>query len=125
MGGATSFLNLDADVLDSVVTVVNMLNRTETNVAIAAEDITWAGTDLYIAVNEANDTVDWDQDGDMLLTELTLVHWSDSAGTATFVASLDTAGASLMIAVGDHDGDGDSDIAVATEDGRILVIDGG
>ncbi|TDJ73666.1 MAG: hypothetical protein E2O39_05320 [Planctomycetota bacterium] len=101
MGGANSFLNGDADVLDSVVIVVRLTGSSETNVAVAAESITWAGDDLYIAVNEADDSVDWDGDGDMLSSELSLVHWSDAAGVATFVASLDTAGAISTLAVGD------------------------
>lgn len=62
-GAGGSMLNTDADVLDSVVQVVNLTTGVETNTEVAALDFEILGDTLYLAVDEALDGVDWDTDG--------------------------------------------------------------
>jgi hypothetical protein len=97
-GAGGSHLNGDMDVTDQVVIVIDAGARTQTNLGVAAQDILWNGSDLYMVVNEGLDGKDWNND--MQLNSIVLVHWSPVATTPTYVDDLDPAGATKMVAYG-------------------------
>ncbi|MFT5049741.1 MAG: hypothetical protein ACI8QZ_001134 [Chlamydiales bacterium] len=91
--GAGTTFNTDMDVIDSVAFVVNTVTRTQTNVGVAAQDMIWLGTHLYMRVSEALDGVPWNADMDM--TDQVLVRWTPGL-SPTFVATL-APGAGTMV----------------------------
>ena len=88
-GGGTPLNPGDADTLDDVAHAVQLVNGSETNIGVAAFAIEILGSDIYLAVRESDDNVDWDGNGMPLATDFSLVHWSLGDDTLTFVDSLD------------------------------------
>ncbi|MBL8863152.1 MAG: hypothetical protein JNK02_14240 [Planctomycetes bacterium] len=87
-GNPGTDLNGDGDVADGVVHVVNSSSRTEFRLGVAATALAWAGASLYFAVDEAQDGRDWN--GDTLLADDVLLHWSEAAPTTVYVDDLAT-----------------------------------
>jgi len=93
-------MNGDGDEIDSVVSVVEIVEREETVLGVAALDVAWLGGVLFIAVREDQDGTDWDADGDSASAdEIALLCWQPGDATASFVASLDADGGDLMTPV--------------------------
>ncbi len=69
-------LNGDNETDRAVAQAVNTSSRTQFNVAVAARDMAWAGNELYLVVNELQDRHDWN--GDMLMDDDVLLHWSQA-----------------------------------------------
>ena len=71
----------DVDFLDSIATVVDTSNQTQTTLDVAAVGL-WAVQDeVWVCVDEAQDSRDWD--GDTILDDLVLLHWDQSADAVT------------------------------------------
>lgn len=85
-GTAGMDLNGDMDEVDAVARVVNTATRVETNVGAAAIDMAWADSELYLVVNETADGNDWN--GDTLLSDDVLLHWSETTAMPTYVDDL-------------------------------------
>jgi len=71
--GGTNF-NSDPDTMDSVLFVVNLVTRTQTNLGVAVEDMVWIGSHLYMRVIEATDGISWN--GDMDTMDEVLLRWT-------------------------------------------------
>jgi hypothetical protein len=84
--GGTDF-NGDADTTDTIAVVVNMATRDETNLMVAAQRLHWAGSNLYLVVDEAADGRNWET-VDSGVKDV-LLHWSSSTGVLAFVDTLD------------------------------------
>jgi hypothetical protein len=66
-------LNGDGDTTDSVACVINVKQKTELVLGVAAESTHVLGNHIYVVVSEADDDRDWNGDTDLLDT--VLVHW--------------------------------------------------
>lgn len=87
MGG--TMLNGDGDVTDNVAFAVNMVSRSSNNTGAAAFLAEIVGSDIYLAVRESDDDVDWNMSGTIDAADFVLLHWSLTSGVLTFVDSLD------------------------------------
>lgn len=99
-GTAGTDLNTDGDVADRVAHVVNTAANTEFRLGVAADNLAWAGSQLYLAVSEAGDGTDWNGDADM--TDAVLLHWSETANVLTFVDLLVSSTGMPLIGLGDR-----------------------
>ena len=110
--GGTNFNQAtgDVDKNDRIAVVVDTSSNVETNLAVAVafaieEPLAWTGDHLYLAVDEALDTKDWNLDGDQASPDdLVLLRWTGTAAppTLTYVDDLiaPPAGARALIGVG-------------------------
>jgi len=87
-GNPGTILNGDGDVADQIAHVVNTVTRAEFRLGVAADDLAWAGSELFLAVDEGRDGRDWN--GDMLQTDDVLLHWSETTGLLAYVDDLAT-----------------------------------
>lgn len=85
-GNPGTDLNGDGDSSDSVAHVVNTTSGAEFRLAVAARDLAWAGNELYLVVDEAQDGEDWN--GDAATDDVVLLHWSELAPTLVRVDDL-------------------------------------
>ncbi len=90
-------LNGDGDMVDQVAQAVNMFSFAEMNIGVAALDVAALGNEIYLAVDESLDGVDWS--GGNGLNDIVLLNWSEAAGMATFVEVLDATAAPYFTAV--------------------------
>jgi hypothetical protein len=74
-------MNGDGDKIDSIAVVINMTTAVETKLDVAATELAWIGTELYLVVDEALDGRDWNGDG--TTTDVILLHISATGLTAT------------------------------------------
>ena len=81
-------LNGDADTTDSVPTVINIATGLETSLAVAAQQIFVANAQVYMVVNEGLDGRNWETPSDLGTNDV-LLHWSASAGTLTYIDTLE------------------------------------
>jgi len=93
-GPAGTDLNGDADTLDEVAIAVNTRSRLELSTGVAAQGAAVLGAEIYLKVDESQGIVDWNLDLDT--NDTVLVHWSELAGVATFVDTLDLATSSEL-----------------------------
>jgi hypothetical protein len=96
-GTAGTDLNGDGDLADRVAHVVNAAAATEFRLGVAADNLAWAGAQLYLAVDEGRDGNDWNADGDM--TDAVLLHWSEATPTLTVVDLLASSTGTPMAAL--------------------------
>jgi hypothetical protein len=89
-------LNGDAAINDGVAVTVNAESKSQVNVGVAAQDLLWAGSELYLVVSETLDGRDWNSD--TMQDDTVLVHWSRAMPTPVFVDELDAA--SVVKAIG-------------------------
>lgn len=93
-------LNGDGNSLDQVAVAVELLSKTETNLGVAAQDLAWVGSELYIVTDEVAGIVDYS--GMNGLTDLVLLHWNSTMTIGpTFIATLDRNSALPIVAVGE------------------------
>jgi hypothetical protein len=85
--------------LDSVAVVVNVDSKEETNLGVAAKELFWVGSELYLVVDEVFD--EHDHGGTVGITDLVLMHWSEGMAQPAFVADLDRASVPSALAVGE------------------------
>ena len=96
--------NGDTDKIDSIAVAVNMDTDVVTvlNVAVPISTVTrplaWIGNELYIVADEAADSHDWN--GDTVLDDLVLLHWSAAMPTLMYIDTLSTVGPIKMVAIG-------------------------
>jgi hypothetical protein len=95
--GGTDF-NGDGDKTDSIAVAVEMGTHTERVLDVAAKDVAWIGNELYLVVDEALDSHDWNVDADML--DVVLLHWSASDNALTWVDDLDSSNLPQFVAIG-------------------------
>jgi len=96
--GLTPLNTHDTDVNDQVAVVVNTRTKTERNLRVAAEDLQWVGSELFLVVDELLDNHDWS--GDFNVGDLVLLHWNTGLDDPVFVDTLDRDSACSMLAVG-------------------------
>jgi hypothetical protein len=80
--GAPTNLNVangDADAIDSIAVVVDMSTLAETCLNVAAVGAVIAGDQIYLIVDESQDSFDWDTDGST--NDLVLLHFGGTSGT--------------------------------------------
>jgi len=99
-GTAGTDLNGDNDVADRVAHVVNASANTQFRLGVAADNLAWAGAQLYLAVDEGRDGTDWNLDLDT--TDSVLLHWSETANTLTFVDLLVSSTGTPMVGLLDR-----------------------
>lgn len=87
-GAAGTDLNGDGIANDGSAVYVDAATQTQINIGVAAQDLLWIGSELYLVVSEAFDDEDWNLDTD--LTDTVLLHWSRAMPTPAFVDELDT-----------------------------------
>ena len=93
-------LNGDTDALDQVAVAVEILSKAETNLGVAATDLAWLGSELYIVTDEASGDVDFS--GVNGLTDLVLLHWNSTMmGGPVFIAALDRNSTKSIVVVGE------------------------
>jgi hypothetical protein len=97
-GLAGTDFNGDGDLIDSVAVAVEMNPRIQHVLNVAALDLAWIGNELYLAVDEAADGRDWNNDVDM--ADDVLLHWSVADGVLTYVDELSGSGLPQFVAVG-------------------------
>ena len=85
--------------VDSVAVVVNISSKAETNLGVAATDLFWAGSELYLVVDEVLD--DTDYGGTVGAVDLVLLHWNPDLDQPAFVAPLDRASVPAAVAAGE------------------------
>ncbi len=97
--------NGDGDVTDSIAVVVDMVSQKETNLRVAAEELSVLGSGtgarLFLVVIEADDSKDWSGDtftDDVVL--LTCPASTASNAALTYVATLDGGGSPQMLEAG-------------------------
>ena len=97
--GGTDF-NGDGDKIDTIAVAVNMASHVQNVLPVAAKELAWIGNELYLVVDEAADSHDWNVDADQ--TDLVLLHWSAAANTVVFVDELlpSSGNAPHMLAIG-------------------------
>ncbi len=71
----------DTDTTDQIAVVVNMSAKTEHVLNVACSEIAIVKNDIYLAVSEAADNFDWNQDGD--INDFVLVHYPKPVGALT------------------------------------------
>lgn len=93
--GGTDY-NADGDVNDQIAFLINMVGRTTAGLQTAAKDVALISGQLFLVVDEAEDEVDWNNDGDgltMTWDDLVLLHVA-CAGASTanlnYVATLES-----------------------------------
>jgi hypothetical protein len=74
-------MNGDGDKIDSIATVINMSSGVETKLDVAATAMAWAGSELFLVVDESLDGRDWNANGNM--TDTVLLHISATTLTST------------------------------------------
>lgn len=87
-GNPATDLNGDGDVGDGIAHVVNTAANTQFRLGVAATHLAWAGSELYLAVDEAQDGHNWNADPG--LTDDVLLHWSEATGMLQRVDDLAT-----------------------------------
>ncbi len=92
--------NQDGDFGDQIVTVINMPGRRESILDVAGQEIAILGDDIYFVTDEDLDDRDWDLDG--FANHLVLLHWTETTGVVTFVATLNADGRTAFITVGNR-----------------------
>ncbi len=97
-GAAGTDLNGDGTANDGTVVFVDAGTRTQANVGVAAQDLLWIGSELYLVVSETIDGEDWNLD--TVLDDTVLVHWSQAAPTPVFVDELDATSTKKAVAFG-------------------------
>ncbi|MCY2961182.1 MAG: hypothetical protein NTY35_13560 [Planctomycetota bacterium] len=97
-GSPGTILNGDMDVSDQVAHVVNTATNTQFRLGVAAQDLAWAGSELYLVVDEAVDGRDWNDD--MLQQDDVLLHWSQTANMLQRVDDLATNASLSVIGLG-------------------------
>jgi len=99
-GAGGTDMNGDTDKIDSIAVLVDMSAAVETKLNVAATSLAWAGSELYMVVDEALDGRDWNGDTDT--TDLVLLHVSalTPSQTPDFVDRVATVGTTKMVAVG-------------------------
>lgn len=81
MTTATDF-NGDGDTIDNIAVAIDMVNKGENNLAVAAVEVHILDSNIYVVVDEAADGRNWG--GNPGLTDRVLLLWSDST-PLTFV----------------------------------------
>jgi hypothetical protein len=92
--------NQDGDFGDEIVDVIHMPQRLETVLNVAGQELAILGSEIYFATDEDLDDRDWDLDG--FANHLVLLHWSQTTGVVTFVATLNADGRTAFVKVGDR-----------------------
>ena len=87
---AQTDFNGDADFLDSIPVVVDMVQNEVSELDVAAREVYLLGTEVYVVTAESDDATDWDADAAQ--DDLVLLHWSPFAPTLAFVDTLEPAG---------------------------------
>lgn len=91
-------LNMDGDLIDAICVVVNTINVEEIVLPVAVKEFEWVGADLFLIVDEALDSTDWD--GDMATTSEVLLHWEQGLMTPEFVATIATTTSPQLLRAG-------------------------
>ena len=81
-------LNGDGDRVDAVAFAVEIDPADTFPIGAAARDLVIVQDEIYLEVHEAEDGMDWNDDGDQ--EDLVLLHWSEKAEETTFVDTLRT-----------------------------------
>ena len=97
--GATPLNTYDTDVNDEVAIVINTATKTEINLRVAARELRWLGTELYLVVDEILDNHDWD--GSTAIAELVLLRWNVTLPDPVLVDVLDRNSPVAITSVGD------------------------
>lgn len=92
--------NDDGDFGDSIATVVDMRSGRETVLDVAAQQIAILGDEIFFATDEDVDDRDWNLDG--FADDLVLLHWNETIGALTFVATLNADGAAPFVTIGNR-----------------------
>src|SRR5262249_30691992 len=79
-------LNGDGDTLDDVAVSVRLGSGTEQSLGVATREAAILSDVIYLVADETQDGVDWD--GDVMLSSVVLLHWSQSSGAMAFVDTL-------------------------------------
>jgi len=95
--GSATILNGDMDTTDGVAHVVNSAANTQFRLGVAADDLAWVGSELYLAVDELRDGRDWN--GDLLQLDDVLLHWSETTNMLQRVDDLVTNAALSFVAL--------------------------
>jgi len=97
-GATGTDFNGDGDFIDSIAVAVAMGSHVEHRLDVAALDMAWIGNELYLAVDEALDANDWNND--LAQDDVVLLHWSASANALAYVDDLASASLPQFVAVG-------------------------
>jgi hypothetical protein len=97
-GAGGTDLNGDGVANDGTVVYVDAGTRTQINVGVAAQDLLWIGSELYLVVSESTDGKDWNLD--TVQDDTVLVHWSRAMPSAVFVDELDALSTKKVVSFG-------------------------
>lgn len=98
--------NGDVSFSDDCAVVVNMKNSIIEPLDVDTQDMQFVGREVYLAVNERDDSWDWSADGD--LTDLVLLHYPGSGGgspsskNVEYIDTLDSAAAVPFVLASDR-----------------------
>ncbi|MBM3989827.1 MAG: hypothetical protein FJ298_02350 [Planctomycetes bacterium] len=88
-GAGGTDMNGDGDRLDRIAVIVDMVNGSEVRLDVAARELAFAGNNLYLVVDEVEDSSDYNADSDALdLVLMRVASGSPSPGGVSFVAEL-------------------------------------
>jgi hypothetical protein len=88
----------DLDELDQIAVAVDMKSGETRNLHTATEDAAILGNQVWLVVDEDEDTKDWDLDG--MADDLVLLHWSRGTDVVQWVDTLDPVAKSIETANG-------------------------
>ncbi|MBL8857953.1 MAG: hypothetical protein JNL28_05565 [Planctomycetes bacterium] len=91
-------LNGDMVKDDGVAVYVDAGSRTQINIGVAAQDLVWIGSELYMVVSEALDDRDWNLD--LVKDDIVLVHWSRAMPMPVYVDDLAPSSLKKVVAFG-------------------------
>lgn len=97
-GSGGTDLNGDGTADDGTAVYVDANSNHQVNIGVAAQDLLWIGSDLYLVVSEAVDGKDWNLDS--MQDDTVLVHWSRAMPTPVFVDELDAASVKKAVKFG-------------------------
>ena len=88
-GAGGTMFNGDGDTSDDVAFVVNMVSGAKSNTGVAAFQAEVIGSEIYLAVRESDDGVDWNGSGTADPADFVLLHYSEASDLVSFVETLD------------------------------------
>ncbi len=115
----------DTDTSDNVAFAVNMASGSSDNVGVAAFAAEIVGAEIYLAVRESDDNVDWDGSGIPLISDFSLLHWSLVNNVVTFVDSLDITSVNdlAFVQTGDRLYYSRTDATAMTDESTVRYVD--
>jgi hypothetical protein len=127
-GAGGTDMNGDGDKIDSIAVVINMSTAVETKLDVAATAMAWAGSELYLVVDEALDGRNWEPSDTG--NKVVLLHLSTAALTTTppvvgdfdFIDRLSATGTTKLVSFGTNVFYSSARVPANPTDSNLFVI---